>query len=160
MMRDEVLKLLQRCYERSSEPVLLLDEQWNVVWCTHDPSISYLPKLLGIDKNSWENCCQTVHIGENRFLCNLTDNEQDGVRIVTLFYPENSALSTSVINDAVQSISAACSVIDQKLPEQLDMIRIITGGCYKLVRMTYLQNQLDRSRKGIWKSKCFPSESF
>lgn len=158
-MSNEVLKLLRRCYERSSEPVLLLDEKWNVVWCTHDPGIGYLPELLGIDENSWESCCQTVHIGESRFLCNLTANEQDGVRIVTLCYPENSALSTSVINDAVQSISAACSVIVQKSPEQLDMVRVITGACCKFVRMTYLQNQLDRRRRGIWKMQCFSVRS-
>lgn len=156
-MKDEVLEVLQRCYENSREPVLLLDEGWNIVWSVRNPGISYLPEVIGVPADSWESCTRAFRLGENRYECSLICNAQDGVRIAVLRQPEafSVPLDTEVISTAISTVGAACSELHRIRPENADMLRVITGGCYKIYRLAYLQRELDRNRSGFWKKSCF-----
>lgn len=152
-MKQEALELLKRCYENSQEPVLLMDENWNVVWDIHNPGFGYLPPLLRVHPNSWESCQKTLHFGKQRWECSLICNQQDEVRIAMLHCPEKKAvpIDTEVISSALTSVNAACACLHDLGPECLEPVRIITGSCMKIYRMTYLQRELERQEAGFWR---------
>lgn len=156
-MKEEDLQLLQRCYAESREPVLLMDEDWKVVWSIHNPGIGYLPAMLGVQEDSWESCNRTLLVGEDRWECSLVCNRQDGVRIATLHRPERYTvpMDTGVISSAFTSVNAACALLHGLGPDSVEPIRTITGSCIKIYRMCYLQRELERRQAGIWRREVF-----
>lgn len=158
-MNNNVLQTLIRCYANSREPVLLLDEKWNVVWSIRDPGIGYLPAVLGITEDSWESSTRSLRLGDIRYTCSLVCNPQDGVRIAVLHQPDNGIVpvESDVISTAVSSINAACAALHGDLPDEKkdQYIRAITGNCFKIYRTTYLQKVLDRRQAGSWQAERF-----
>lgn len=156
-MKEETLQLLQRCYADSREPVLLMDEEWNVVWSIHNPGLGLLPPLLGVREDSWESCVRTLHLGEGSWECSLVCNRQDGVRIAALHQPERSVvpMDTEVVSNAITAVNAACASLHTLGPDSLEPIRVITGSCMKIYRMTYLQKELERRQAGYWRREVF-----
>lgn len=156
-MKEEALQLLQRCYADSREPVLLMDEDWKIVWSIHNPGIGYLPAMLGVPEDSWESCSRSLHLGEDRWECSLVCNRQDGVRIAALHQPERSAvpIEAEVIGSAITTVNAACATLHELGPDSVEPIRVITGSCMKIYRMFYLQRELERRQAGLWRKEVF-----
>lgn len=157
VMKKNVLDLLVRCYENSRETVMILDENWQMCWCNHDPGLGYLPRTVGILEESWENCVKTFRYGDSLYLLSLLCNRTDGVRIATLRQPEENIIpvDTGSINNAISSVNAACNELYRRDPEDAKLINAIAGNCFKLYRPTYLQRMLDRRQAGYWEKVCF-----
>lgn len=156
-MKNDELQMLVRCYENSREPVLLLDENWQVLWSNRNPGVGYLPEMLGIPEESWESCVKEFRLCDDRYVCSLVCNRQDGVRIAVLHQPDAGVIpvDTGVISNALSSVNAACSELHRKRPEDAELLDAIAGNCYKIYRTTYLQRELDRRQAGFWQKTCF-----
>ena len=61
-MEQSVLEMLKRCYAGSREPVLLLDDKWNVLWQNVPLEIGYVPALLRIPEDFRETRVGDVEI--------------------------------------------------------------------------------------------------
>lgn len=161
-MNHSVIEALKRIYNQSSEPVMLLDEKWQIIWQNQPTEIGYLPELLGISEDFWEGCVQTVRLGHQCFTLRLMCSQEDGIRTATLL-PEPLAtipMETRMIADAVQSISASCSSLSQTFEDndifdKQDELTSLIGNCLRLYRPAYLQNELERQRSGKWAHECF-----
>lgn len=156
-MNISAIEALKRIYIQSPEPVMLLDENWQVIWQNQAVEIGYLPELLGIAEDAWEGCVQTVQLSRQCFTVRLMCSKEDGIRTVMLL-PEPLAsipMETQMIADAVQSLSASCAALSQVFEENdlfdaKEMLTPLIGNCLRLYRPAYLQSELERQQSGKW----------
>ena len=161
-MEQSVLEMLKRCYAGSREPVLLLDDKWNVLWQNVPLEIGYVPALLRIPEDFRETCQRNVTIGEACFRAQLLCNPADGVNILTLspepvsILPMETELLTNVAHSLYSLSNELHQVLDEnELYDQMFLIKGIRGNCMRLYRPAYLQKELERLEAGLWKKECF-----
>lgn len=161
-MNQQALETLRRCYAQSREPVLLLDEQWQIVWQNMPLQIGSLPALLGIPEDSWAYCERTVELSGSSYSLRLNCSREDGLRIAVL-HPaplETLPLDTALVSSAVHSLYTSCSLLhslfdEYDLYDNNDILASITGNCLRLYRPAFFQREIERCQAGLWQKDGF-----
>ncbi|MBR3630071.1 MAG: hypothetical protein IKN55_06325 [Oscillospiraceae bacterium] len=161
-MDQTVLDTLKRCYAGSREPVILLDQDWNILWQSTRMEIDYLPRLLGIPEDFWETCLRTVNVDSTSYTVQLLCNQADQIRIVT-FFPAPSILlpmETELLSNVAHSLHSISIELhqlfeDNDLYDDMVLLMGLRGNCMRLYRPAYLQKELERFQAGLWQKERF-----
>ncbi len=153
------------CYENSTSAVQIMDMEWNVLWSNRpELMIDNLPERLGIVP---DDCTNSSHIfiwERCTYRCRLLCNVKHGYRVAE-FCPEldesqNLRLDVDSIAHSVLSMTMLCGELNAEFEEndlydQKGILNHMIGNCYRLYRMAFLQQEIDRLSSARRKSECF-----
>lgn len=154
-MENHILETLKHCYHNSPSLVLIMDLHWQVLWSNRTyANLSDLPKQLSVSPDHTENSVHRFIYDGINHECRLLCNTVDGYRIAEI-YPcaEGTDLHLRMDPDAVtasvQAMTSACFTLHHELDElalydQVPLLNVLIGSCYRIYRMAYLQKELDR----------------
>ena len=140
-MEQNVLDTLKRCYAGSRDPVVLADQNWQILWQNYPLEIGCLPKLLGVPEDFWDTCRCNVSIGNTSYSVQLLCNPTNQIRIVT-FSPGPSILlpmETETLSNVAHSLHAICTELQtilesQDLYDDMILLTGLRGNCMRLYR--------------------------
>ena len=158
-MKKSILSTLQRIYAKSPEPVWILDENWNVVWSNTGKSVTDLPERLGIARNTWTSCRNTIILDNIQWICRLDCSAEDGTRIA-VFSEAGKPIRYNQIAETVQAMSLAISALNSELEDHevridTSVLNSLSGNVMRIYRLSFFLRELERGRAGIWKREVF-----
>lgn len=162
-MDDKVLQALIHCYSNHNTQVLILNAQWEVLWANRPAEGMALPGVLGLPADSYQNGTYHFPMEGVLYECRLLCNAEDGYRIAEITPTTTDAvcrLDTDAITSAVQSMTAACTMLHKEMDEHdlyehMHLLNVLIGNCYSIYRLVYLQKELDRLSGGALRSEGF-----
>ena len=158
-MNKEALMVMQRLYAGSREPVLILDENWKVLWSSDGTRSENLPVMLGIPRGSWENVTRPLVSGEKLYTCRLSCSAQDGLRIAELT-PSAQPMDLGQLTGHLQSMLTVCTALDADLDsmgiyDERDRLNALARNILRMYRAVFLRREIERGMDGAWGDEVF-----
>lgn len=155
-MNEQAFETLKALYSGSTEPSVILNENWETLWSWNMEPIDRLYKELGLRGDCWENVNRVIGIADGKYLCRLMCSPADGLRAAQ-FMPMgvSCGFEPTVLNEIVQGMESLCGALhrdldDLELQDEFLLLNAFEGNILRIHRMNYIQQELERMRAGAW----------
>ncbi len=154
-MKEQAFETLKSLYSGSTEPCVILDENWETLWSWNMKPLDGLYEKLGVREDSWENVNRVIGMEDGRYLCRLMCCAEEKLRAAQFMPMGASGFEPAVINDIVQGMESLCNTLyedldRQNLNDERDLLNVVEGNILRIHRMNYIQQELERMRAGAW----------